>query len=198
MRVKATMTIDEAVAVGPLIYARVAGRYGFLMMYLVIGTFGGVIIGSLIATILPISFMLSGWIVSPSILSILLPAIEVVSGIAGLWIGSQRANRKYVNRYVDRLIERGHRREGDIVFELLDGGLSISGGGIRHVIDWTAFLEIGPAPQHWLLITGPLSFILPRRAFATEKEERAFLASLLERLPAETRNRSVEASAFAR
>ncbi|MBV1692368.1 YcxB family protein [Novosphingobium sp. G106] len=102
-----------------------------------------------------------------------------------------------MKRYIDRLIELGHRREDEISFELMDGGLAISGGGMRHAIDWTAFLEIASAPHHWLLITGPMSFILPKRAFASADQERSFLAEVAGHLTAEAQKRSAEAIATA-
>lgn len=196
MFVKANMTIDEGVSVGPLIYARVAGRYGFLMIYLVIGTLAGIAVGSLVAVVVPFALVLSGWTLPPPILSILLPAIEVVSAITGLWIGSAQANRRYVSRYLDRLIERGHPRDADFTFQLTPASLSISGGGISHVVEWSAFLEVGAAPHHWLLITGPVSFILPKRAFATVQDERSFVAGILQNMTSEARSRSAEARAL--
>ncbi|MBV1692367.1 hypothetical protein KRR38_33145 [Novosphingobium sp. G106] len=83
MLVKTIMSIDEGVAVAPLINARVAGRYGFLMIYLVVGTFAGVVAGSFIAVVLPFALALSGRTAPPSVLGILLPAIEVVGAMAG-------------------------------------------------------------------------------------------------------------------
>lgn len=79
----------------------------------------------------------------------------------------------------------------------MDGGLAISAQGMRHAIDWTAILEIAPAPRHWLLITGPMSFVLPKRAFSSAELERSFLAEIAQHLTAEVRNRSAEAIAIA-
>jgi hypothetical protein len=190
----ATMSIDEPIRVAPLIYARAAGRYGLLFIYLLLGTFAGVVCGSLLAVLLPLLLTLAGVPISPVLLPLLTGTIEVASGIAGLWLGSSYANGQYTKRYVAALIDRGAPSESIVVFELTDAGVTISDSCMTTLVRWHALLEIVPAPEHWILITGPSSFLLPKRAFSTEQDERDYLASMLGRMMPGARNRSAEAN----
>ena len=75
-------------------------------------------------------------------------------------------------------------------------GLVIAGGNSETRLFWPGISQIAPGNESWLLIGPGLAYFLPKRFFADQAAERAFLAACFEKLTPEAQTRSGEIAAL--
>ena len=78
-----------------------------------------------------------------------------------------------------------------------DEGLATRSARGHSTTRWEAISEVFRAEPYWIVLADLSANTIPRRAFASEAAERAFVGSLLKRLPKLARERSADAADFA-
>jgi hypothetical protein len=195
---RARITRQEASWAGRVGYARIAhpDRHAFFYPALaaLVGGMLGLVASGLVLMLAPLSVTLANVLVVAG-LSFLLP---LIGSAAGLWLGYRALGRIFEKAYHAALAARGSPEEADCEWAVADEGLvtrSVRGTGTTH---WEAISEVFRADAYWLVLTDLGVNVIPRRAFADEATERAFIAALVGKLSSPARERSAEAAAFAR
>lgn len=191
-------TAQEALELAPIAHARIVGSQRFLIGYQFLGLLGGMLIGSVAAALLPLALLLIGveaswgdqWLVS---LATLIQLLTVVMGFA---MGVNAGSRRHSAKFLKGIRTRGTPKTLRVSYAVEPDAFHIRNDRVDYRIAWPSIQEVIPAPEHWLLQVDLTSFILPKRAFASEGQEKAFLADLMARLAPEARDRSPEAQAF--
>jgi len=197
--ITAEIRTGEAFTVIPIAQARMVGSRKFMAAYQFAGLFAGMLLSSILAQLLPFLLRPFGieadwgdqWLVSLAIF------LELLGTVMGYAIGWNAATRRHAKKFLAGIKTRGTPETIPFSYTIEPGGLLVASERIGHHLPWAAIQELIPAPEHWLLQVDTLSLIVPRRAFADEASERAFLGTVLARIAPDARERSVEAVAFA-
>ena len=175
------------------------GSHAFVLIYQFVGIFGGMMLSAFFVSLLPWMLYFVGiqadwgdqWLVSVSVL------IQLLATVAGFALAWNAATRRHAAKFLAGVKARGTPETLRFTYTIEPVALVVASDRISHRLAWHAILEVIQAPEHWLLQVDTLTIIVPRRAFADEQAERAFLRTVLERITPEARERSGEAAAFA-
>ena len=197
--ISAEIRTGEAFEVIPVAQARMVGGQKFMAVYQFVGLFAGMVLSSILAQLLPFILRPFGteadwgdqWLVSLAIF------LELLGTVLGYAIGWNLAVRRHAKKFLAGVKARGSPEALTFTYAIEPDGLAVSSERIAHRLPWAAILELIRAPEHWVVQVDTLSVILPRRAFADEAAERAFIGAVLDRMAPEARDRSGEAVAFA-
>jgi hypothetical protein len=85
-----------------------------------------------------------------------------------------------------------------VKFEVAESAFEMQSGPTKTSVLWSGVSEIIPSRLHWLYVANGLAYCVPRRFFADQAAERAFVRTSLEYMSVDARNRSGAADAFAR
>jgi hypothetical protein len=119
--------------------------------------------------------------------------VQIGAAVFGWEIGVQVGQRRHYQRYLGALAARGTPRRLLTRFAIAEDGLRVESDRASHLARWPTVLEIGGAETHWLIQTDTLTMALPKRAFASPDDERAFVAELLAHMTPAARERSTAA-----
>jgi hypothetical protein len=193
----APITAQEMSWAGRVGFDRIAhtGRHTLLypMLTALVGGMLGVTASGLLLTFLPLTITLANVMVVAG-LAFVLP---LIGGAAGLWLGHRRLGTILNKAYHAALAQRGSPATADCEWTVGDAGLvtrSPRGDGTTR---WDAISEVFRADAYWIILADLSVNMIPRRAFADETSERAFIGALLARLPVLARERSGDAAGFA-
>jgi hypothetical protein len=190
----AELQLEEILALAPLAHARTVGSELFVIGYQAAGVLLGVLGGSLLTSYIPLAFRWGDYLVptwAP------MQWLIVLCGITGWAFGATLAQSHHRTRFLAGIRLRATPDSMPASFAVEDRALRISTPRVEYAVAWDAVLEIIPSPAAWLLQVDLTTFQVPKRAFADEAQERAFVGKLLERVRPEVRERSIEAAAFA-
>jgi hypothetical protein len=121
-------------------------------------------------------------------------AIGVACAFLGYWA---LASRFALKRFRRQLVARGLPAEIPVSMTVAPDALIYDVADVRHIAKWNAVTEIFPSRGYWLFMVNSAVWTLPRRLFADHPAERAFIASALEHMSEDARNRSGAARSFA-
>lgn len=123
------------------------------------------------------------------------PAL-IASAIIGTFAG-QRAGRAWATRVGRRaLASRGLQTPVPVCFAISPEGITTRTGRAETRAPWSAVSDLLNAGPYWVAIIESCPAYLPRRFFATEAAERAFISEMLARMAPEARARSADAVRF--
>jgi hypothetical protein len=144
---------------------------------------------------------------------LLLVALVVVCGAAGAiaWRGpgmaigvvcafliySAIAQRLALRRLRKRMTETDVPNEIPCEVEIRPEAFSYSAADVQYVAKWPAVTELFPSHGYWIFLVRSAPCFVPKRFFADEVAERAFLKAALEYMSEDARRRSIAARAFA-
>lgn len=193
----ATITAHELSWAGRVGFDRIAhsGRHTLFypMLTALVGGMLGMTASGLLLALLPLTITLANIMVITA-LAFVLP---LIGGASGLWLGYRRLGTILHKAYHAELAQRGSPATADCEWTVgVDGLVTRSGRGWG-TTRWGAISEVFRADAYWIVLADLSANTIPRRAFADETAERAFIGELLARLPALARKRSREAAAFA-
>ena len=105
------------------------------------------------------------------------------------------------NRYLRTLapkawMARGVPAVSPIIYRIEEAGLVLESPNSMTRVAWAGMSQIAPGNQSWLFIGPGQAWFLPTRFFPDRQQERAFLATCLEKLSPEARTRSGEVAAL--
>ena len=193
---RALITRQEAGWAGRAAYDRVAhtGRHAFLYPALsaLVGGMLGLVAAGLVLLLAPLSLTLGNAMAFAG-MTFLLP---LLGSAAGLWIGYRALGRIVDKAYHAGLSARGSPAAAECEWELAAEGLVLRSSRGTTVARWDAVSDLFRADAYWVVLSDVAATAIPRRAFADEAAERAFIASLLERMAGAARERSGDAAAF--
>ena len=119
------------------------------------------------------------------------PSIAVAFVGAALAHSFFRACTKFANdRLLQRWLDRGVPRTTEWMLAMDDVGLRLNSELGDMTIRWLAVHEVFLSEDDWIVLYYWNVFGIPRRAFPSAEEERAFMGNLLERLRPAARARS--------
>jgi hypothetical protein len=129
-------------------------------------------------------------------------AVEpVLTVLVGLWVGvfAYRfyARRFLIERFRKRMSDRGLGVRFSQTLTIRDDALERTSGLLRTSAPWELVTEVFKADGYWVFLVQMSPWFAPRRFFASEAEERAFIRAALAHLNDEGRARSKDAVAFA-
>lgn len=99
-------------------------------------------------------------------------------------------------RFKRKFKERQHCLELNLRMEISQEHLVYEIGGVKYLVQWTAVDELFRSHDYWLVSAQAHLLFAPRRLFAAEDDERAFLRKALELMSEPARARSGEAVQF--
>ncbi len=193
----ARITTQEMSWAGRVGFNRIARTDWHTLLYpmlsALVGGMLGLVLSGLLLTLLPLTITLGNVMVFAG-LSFVLP---LIGGVAGLWLGHRRLGTIYTKAYHASLAQRGSPLSADCAWEIGEDGLvTRSDRGIA-TTRWEAISEVFRADAYWIVLADLAVNTIPRRAFADEAAERAFIGAILARLPQLARERSSHAAQFA-
>jgi len=95
--------------------------------------------------------------------------------------------------FARELMGRGAAGLAQPVLISIDDRLHIESAHVRSDVDWALVLELFPSADSWVLLVGPRPYPVPKRFFADEQAELAFVRAVLAHLTDAARERSSEA-----
>lgn len=194
---RARITRQEASWAGRVGYNRIAhpGRHAFFYPALsaLVGGMLGLVASGLVLTLAPLSVTLANVMLFAG-MTFLLP---LVGSAAGLWLGYRALGRIFEKAHHAALAARGSPEEADCEWEIAEDGLVTRSVRGTSTTRWEAISEVFRADAYWIVLSDLAVNVIPRRAFADEAAERAFVAALVGKLSSPARDRSAEAATFA-
>ena len=103
-----------------------------------------------------------------------------------------------VARFRRGLVVRGVPDPLPWMISLETEGLMTRLGGVETRAAWSAISEIFPVGPYWVLLVQGSATFVPKRHFADDRQELAFVRAVLDQLTPEARHRSDAAEMFAR
>lgn len=193
----ACITAQEMSWAGRIGFDRIAhsNRHTLLypMLAAMVGGMFGLLASGLLLAFVPLAITLGNVMLFAG-LSFLLP---LVGGVAGLWLGHRRLGTIFHKAYHAGLSQRGSPLDADCQWEVTEDGLLTRSARGHSTTRWGAISEVFLADFCWIVLADLSANMIPRRAFADEAAERAFIGAVLARLPVLARERSGDAVAFA-
>jgi hypothetical protein len=191
---QAELTMEEALDLAPVAHARMIGSQRFVFVYqalgMVLGMLAGAIVGVAISLPLQLLFL-------PTAEWLPMQALLLIGGILGWGLGLAKAHKRHRAKFLAGIGARGSPGAVLVDYAIGDDSLDISTPRVTYRIAWPSILEIIDGGEAWLVQVDLTTFIVAKRAFAGEAQQRAFLADLLRRVRPQARERSKEAVAFA-
>jgi len=189
----AELKLEEALDLAPVAHARIVGSQRFVFLYqaagMVLGMLAGAIVGGIVTLPLQLAhFPLAEWVP--------MDALLVVGGIAGWGLGLAQAQKRHRAKILAGIRARGTPPAVAVDYAITDEFLRIATPRVEYRIAWAAILEVIDGGEAWLVQVDLTTFIVAKRAFGDEAQQRSFLADLLGRVRPEVRERSREALAF--
>ena len=124
-------------------------------------------------------------------LEALSPLLWLAGGVLGLMAAIRILSRQHLERFLASLRAMGSPPVFPTRFRFAEDEIAIDNPRLSHRATWDSVLFVIPAPEHWLIQIDTTTLAVPRRAFAGEAEEAAFLALAERALSEEARARSV-------
>ena len=125
----------------------------------------------------------------------------VLTMLVGLWLGILGylllARRLVIRWFHQRMAARGLDVRYVQTLTVQDEGLLLNSGMVRALAPWPAVTEVFRFKAYWIFLVQMTPWFVPRRFFANEAEERAFLRAALAHLSEEALARSKDAVDFA-
>lgn len=190
--ISADITARQAVYEAHYAYSRVVGPMRFMKTW----PWAGALLGVAIGIALGPSINAAMFLMNPAVAVVLMgvpTAITAVLAVLGFVLGLTAAERSYHQRYMIGMYERGMPAGVTARFVIGEDALVFDTTRIVHTVPWPCIAEVSPTPRSWLIAADFSTFVLPKDAFASEAEERAFIGAMVERLSPAARERSVEA-----
>ena len=125
--------------------------------------------------------------------AVLLPVIALLVLPLVRWLQARS-----VARFRWGLVARGVLDPLPWMISLGNEGLMTRLGGVETRASWAAISEISPVGPYWVLLVQGSATFVPKRHFADDGQEMAFVRAVLDHLTPEARHRSDAAVAFAR
>jgi len=183
-----------------------AGRVGFdriahtdwhTLVYPMLAALTGAMLGMVVSgsllVLLPLTITLGNVMVFAA-MAVVLP---LIGGVVGLWLGHRRLGTILYKAYHSALAQRGSPPAAECEWTIGEDGLVTRSARGHGTTRWTAISEVFRADACWIVLADLSANTIPRRAFADETTERAFIGALLARLPQLARERSGAAADFA-
>ena len=193
----APITAQEMSWAGRVAFDRVArtSRHTLLypMLTALVGGLLGMTASGLLLVFLPPTITLAN-VMAVAALAFVLP---LMGGAFGLWLGHRRLGTILYKAYHAELAQRGAPATADCEWTVGEDGLVTRSPRGHATTRWDAVSEVFRADAYWIVVADLSANMIPRRAFADEAIERAFIAALLARLPVLARERSGDAAEFA-
>jgi hypothetical protein len=118
--------------------------------------------------------------------------LVVMVGVLGVYGWTMWRRRNLTRGWIGR----GVRRSSPLTFRIDDAGFMVEGPAAEVRWRWDGISEIARGKGFWCVIGPGLGYCLPRRFFADQTAERAFLRAMLERMTEAARARSGDAIAY--
>jgi hypothetical protein len=197
VRASAQVTAQEMSWAGRVGFDRIARTGWHTLLYpmvaAVVGGLVGMMASGVLLVVVPLSVTL-GNVMAFAALSFVLP---LIGGGVGLWLGHRRLGTVLYKAYHAALAQRGSPPAAECEWRLGEDGL-VSGSTRGHATTrWDAISEVFRADGYWIVLADLSANVIPRRAFADETAERAFIGGMVARLPQLARERSRAAAEFA-
>ncbi len=193
------MELGESVRIAPTAFQTIAGNWRRILIPAAIGMAVGLVLAPTFgAAILMLVFLAMGPDTASTMPTYYEPffvTLEIAAGLIGWKVGENRGLKRNYQRFFDGLRQRGAPESVPTKFSLLPSGLRATSKRGTFVAAWPSILEIFATESHWLAQSDSFTMTLPRRAFSSPKEERAFIAKLATFLSDEARQRSAAALA---
>jgi hypothetical protein len=124
----------------------------------------------------------------------------VFPALFGIWIGAGAyrflCRPLLVRRFRSRMAARGLDIRFHQALTIADGELTMESGPVRRVAQWSAVTEVFSFKGYWIFLVQMEPWFVPKRFFADESEERAFIGAALSRMSDDARSRSKDALAL--
>ncbi len=116
--------------------------------------------------------------------------------LVGAWSYVYIARRIVIHLFRRRLVARGLSSDLPMSVELSPDGVIYEIGDIRQTAKWRAVTDLFKSRDYWIFLAQGSAMFAPMRFFKSTDEERAFIATALDRMPPEARARSDQAVQF--
>ena len=117
--------------------------------------------------------------------------------MAGLLVNAFAMRRLSVLRFRKKLTDKGVPLDMPVRMEVAADGLVYELAGVHHRAPWPVVSELFAAKGYWIFMVVASPWFAPKRLFANEAAERAFVRAALAHMSDEARARSVKAAKFA-
>jgi hypothetical protein len=126
------------------------------------------------------------------------PFLMMFAGIVvGALVYQFYCRRLVVQRFRKRMSDRSLATRFRQTLTLNEDTVEMVSGSVHAVAPWSSVTEIFKAKGYWVLMVGMNAWFAPKRFFADETEERAFIRAALAHLGEGPRTRSKDAVTFA-
>ncbi|MBB3990131.1 YcxB family protein [Croceicoccus naphthovorans] len=115
----------------------------------------------------------------------------IAYGFGTLW-----AWREHRRRFLGALYESGMPGRVEARFTVSDEAFIVDNGRMEYRVRWDAVAAIVSGPTCWMVQVDLQTFTIPKKAFASKDDERAFVAALLDHVRDFVRDGSKDAAAF--
>jgi hypothetical protein len=191
---QAELTVEEALDLAPVAHARMIGSQRFVFVYQAVGMVLGMLVGAIIGVAISLALQLLQW---PMAEWLPIQVLLLFGGILGWGMGLTKAHKRHRAKFLAGIGARGTPCAVPVDYKIGDDSLDINTPRVTYRIAWPSILEVIDGSEAWLVQVDLTTFIVTKRAFAGEGQQRAFLADLLRRVRPEVRERSKEGVAFA-
>ncbi len=107
------------------------------------------------------------------------------------------AQRLALRRYRRRMVEKGTPAEIPCTLEIGPEAFCYSAADVQYIARWRAVTELFASHGYWIFLVRSSPCFVPKRFFADETAERAFLRAALQNMSEDARKRSTAARAIA-
>jgi len=193
----AAVTAHEMSWAGRVGFDRIAHGERHTLLYpmlaAIVGGILGLVASGLLLVLLPPTITLGNAILFAGLTFM----FALAGGVLGLWLGNRRLGTLHYKAYHAALAQRGAPTAADCEWTIDEDGLVTRSARGDSTTRWEAISEVFRADSYWIVLADLSANTIPRRAFADETAERAFIGALLDRLPKLARARSGDAAEFA-
>lgn len=124
----------------------------------------------------------------------------IFPGLIGIWAGAIVylfiCRPLLVRRFRSRMADRGLDLRFSQALTISDDGLKMESGPVCRIAQWSAVTEVFQFGAYWIFLVQMEPWFAPKRFFANQSEERAFIGAALSRMSEDARTRSKDARAL--
>ena len=186
MRVEGTLRIGEAAPVAARAIRPLTGHPRQLVLSVLAplaGGFAGFVVAVVIGLVTEDASFWLNW-------------LPLVGLLIGAWASVGLCRRWAVRRFAKAMKARGSSEVLNVEVEISDAGLLQNMGGLEHRAPWSVVSDLVLVPGYWVFLAKGTPLYLPRRYFADEAAEKAFIGSALLHMDEPGRQRSPDAMKF--
>lgn len=156
------------------------------------GGLTGLSIAAVILLLPPLSITLGNVLLFAGVAFVL----PLLGSAIGLYLGNSRLRTVLDRVYHQALYDRSSPAEAECEWEVLPEGLALRSDRVTLLHTWPSISEVLRHGEYWIALADMTSVTIPRRIFASEDAERAFLAALLGHISEKALARSKDAAEF--